>query len=84
MSKTAVLTRFAERMGISIHQARRLQTLVNKAADAQTDEHNTGASADEQTNAVDQYANSIGLGTDWNPGIYPLFVKGEHKEQLPD
>jgi len=84
MSKAAVMEQFAKRMGISVHQARRLQTLVNKAADAQVEEHNTGTDSAAACKAVDEYALKLNLGVDWRPGIYPLFINGSNRENVPD
>lgn len=76
---------FAQRMGIEGHQVRRLVTLVEMAAKAQEGEHGSPTiNANRYCSQVDNYARKLGLGTDWRPGIYPLFTKGELSEHLPD
>lgn len=85
---TAIINSFATRLGLRPGQAQHLIALANKAADVQTDWHNGDASdaqADTAIKAVDDYASRFGLKTDWNPGLYPLFIapNGE-KLNVPD
>ncbi len=79
---TTVMQCFADRMGIKLAYARELERLVGLAAYAQ-EKHADGI-ADNACSRVDAYAYTLGLGTDWRPGIYPLITKGELREHLPD
>lgn len=77
---------FAARKGLTPRQARELRRLVNKAADAMTEEHNSGKNSDAETNAVDAFAKKHNLKVDWNPGLYPNFANKDQTdwEGLPD
>jgi len=77
-----MIQHFAERFGIKVGQARHLRNLVNRAADAQENEHNTGTSADKVCSQVQSYARKLGIETDWRPGIYPLFKKDGLSEHI--
>lgn len=79
------LQSFAESFGIKLGQAKHLLNLVDKAADAQTKEMNEGISADKECKKVNDYAKYLGFTKiDWNPGIYPLFYKGEKSRHITD
>lgn len=69
----------AARMGISRRQYDKLRKLINKAATAQEEYHNTGKDCDPETNAVDAFAKELGFTCDWNPGLYPMLIKGDLK-----
>lgn len=58
--------------------------LVNAAAKAQEEEHNTRNAPDSTPSltAVEKYAKRFGYTTDWNVGIYPTFNKNGCKFYL--
>lgn len=59
-------------IGIPVWAAEILHTLCEVAADAQTEEHNTGLDSGWSLLAVESYAECLGLKVDW-PGLYPVF-----------
>jgi len=77
---------FAERFDITVTQAESLRHLVDLAAKAQEDEHSDPVAdhARIACDTADGFAAILGLRLDWNPGIYPLVVKGELSEHLPE
>lgn len=84
----AVTCSFATRLNLRPGQAQHLIALANKAADVQTNWHNGDASEEQVDTAikqVDDYASRFGIKTDWNPGLYPVFIapNGE-RLNLPD
>lgn len=85
---TAIINSFATRLGLRPGQAQHLIALANKAAEVQTNWHNGDATeeqADTAIHNVNEYASRFNIGTDWNPGLYPLFIapNGE-KLNVPD
>ena len=75
---------FAKRFDITVEQVTSLRRLINKAADAQENEHNTGDTANVECDAADSFAALLGIRLDWNPGLYPLCIKGELSEHIPE
>jgi hypothetical protein len=72
--------RWANRMGLTPTQFKKLLRLTNHAARMMELEHNVDcpqvrAAAKVAVELVDNYAKRLKLEVDWNPGLYPLFGK---------
>ena len=68
------IARFASDAGVTVPQACELHKLAARAFSAGERECNTGKSADRQRGNVEEFAESLGLGVEWN-GLAPTFTR---------